>query len=373
MYANFVQKLQGNINNAIKGFSHSLDIDFSAYDPNNYANILKIVAKSGDAIHGFEEFGTGEQQILLMAFYKAYMETFVGEDIILIIEEPEAHLHPIAQRWLKEYIQELCTNGMQVIISTHSEHFIDPINIDGLVRVYKENEITKVKQLTTEQLLNYCINSGVPENRVTDVSVLQHYAIVCSEEQIKGLFADIVILVEGATEAHALPELFKKYNFSMAEHGIEIVPCYGKQSIALFYRLFSAFGYKCYVIFDFDMNEKATEKAFKGIFDFSTILMGVEDYTVEEKYAYFSENYEQYFRNNIEHYAEYEDNIRREYLIVSKPEIAKAVVKIYLDKVPFISDLINALKELERKDSENEAFDNLSLGEKNDEIDDIPF
>ena len=84
----------------IDGFEHKLEIDLSAYDPNNYFNSLRIIAKEGTDNRSFDEFGTGEQQILLMSFVKAYAETFKGENFILGIEEPEAHLHPIAQKWL---------------------------------------------------------------------------------------------------------------------------------------------------------------------------------------------------------------------------------------------------------------------------------
>lgn len=81
---------------SVKGFVHSLAVDFSAYDPNNYAKSMRIFAKEGDCIRGFEEFGTGEQQVLLMAFVKAYMKVFSSEHFVLIVEEPEAHLHPLA-------------------------------------------------------------------------------------------------------------------------------------------------------------------------------------------------------------------------------------------------------------------------------------
>lgn len=77
-----------------------------------------------------------------MAFAKAYMETFNNESFILIIEELEAHLHPIAQRWLKKYIYKMCESGIQVIIFTHSPEFIDASNLEGLVKVFKEQDIT---------------------------------------------------------------------------------------------------------------------------------------------------------------------------------------------------------------------------------------
>ncbi len=150
-FSNFFDAFSDSLKGSVKGFVHSLAVDFSAYDPNNYAKSLRIYAKEGQNIRGFEEFGTGEQQVLLMAFVKAYMQVFSSENFVLIIEEPEAHLHPLAQKWLKEYIVDMCALGIQVIISTHSTDFIDVEYLDGLVRVYKTNGVTQVKQISCDE------------------------------------------------------------------------------------------------------------------------------------------------------------------------------------------------------------------------------
>ncbi|WP_222199105.1 ATP-dependent nuclease [Collinsella ureilytica] len=124
--ASFAEHFAATVQDSVQGFIHKLEVDFSAYDPNNYANALRILAKEGNDVRAFEEFGTGEQQVLLMAFAKAFMQTFGSDSIVLVLEEPEAHLHPLAQRWLKEYIYDLCDSGIQVVISTHSADFVDP-------------------------------------------------------------------------------------------------------------------------------------------------------------------------------------------------------------------------------------------------------
>ena len=48
---------------------------------------------------------------------------------ILLIENPEAHLHPAAQTALGKLIALSAANGKQVIIETHSDHIIDGIRI----------------------------------------------------------------------------------------------------------------------------------------------------------------------------------------------------------------------------------------------------
>ena len=138
----------------------------------------------------------------------------------MIIEEPEAHLHPLAQKWLKEYIVEMCSAGIQVIVSTHSTDFIDAEYLDGLVRVYKEGGITKAIQLTKEDLCTFCVESGAPADKISPDNIIDYYNTRLFADQLKGMFAETIVLVEGATEFFALPVYLKRIGFSLYEHGV---------------------------------------------------------------------------------------------------------------------------------------------------------
>ena len=343
-FQDFFDVFSESMSSAVKGFVHSLAVDFSAYDPNNYAKSLRIYAKEGESIRSFEEFGTGEQQVLLMSFVKAYMEVFNGESFVLIIEEPEAHLHPLAQKWLKEYVVEMCNAGIQVVISTHSTEFVDAEYLDGLVRVYKHDNVTKAIQLTPENLCEYCISSGVPADRISKESVVDFYATKIFGDQLKGMFAETIILVEGATEYFSIPIYLKNAGFSLAEQGIEIINCRGKDSIPLYWRLFNAYGYRCFAIFDCDCNSDKTKNVFSGIFDneWQTESSVCE---VTDNYAYFGKDFEAYLRNAVDGYEEMEKEVSETYQITSKPGKAKAVAQ-HLEPVPeFIKDIIKHLND----------------------------
>jgi putative ATP-dependent endonuclease of OLD family len=90
-------------------------------------------------VRSFDELGTGQEQILAVAFAYAYSRAYgAGEDgLVLVIDEPEAHLHPLAQRWLAAKVDGLGDRGVQVIVTTHSPAFVDLSHIDGLVCVRK--------------------------------------------------------------------------------------------------------------------------------------------------------------------------------------------------------------------------------------------
>ena len=61
---------------------------------------------------------------------------------ILIIENPEAHLHPYAQSILAKFLAMVSCTGVQVIIESHSEHFLN-----GL-RIAVKNQLIDVSSLS---------------------------------------------------------------------------------------------------------------------------------------------------------------------------------------------------------------------------------
>lgn len=53
------------------------------------------------------------------------------ENALLIIENPEAHLHPYSQSRIGKFLAIVANNGVQVLIETHSEHIIDGCRIQA--------------------------------------------------------------------------------------------------------------------------------------------------------------------------------------------------------------------------------------------------
>lgn len=52
-----------------------------------------------------------------------------GENGLVIIENPEAHLHPKGQALLGTFLAQTANSGVQVIIETHSDHILNGIRI----------------------------------------------------------------------------------------------------------------------------------------------------------------------------------------------------------------------------------------------------
>lgn len=130
-FAAFRQSLREDFADLLRTMTHRLDVDFEAYNPVNFFHALRLQADEAGEPRTLEELGTGEEQMLALAFAHAYAKAFHG-GILLAVEEPEAHLHPLAQEWLAKKIAQMAKDGLQIILTTHSPAFVDLLNINGL-------------------------------------------------------------------------------------------------------------------------------------------------------------------------------------------------------------------------------------------------
>ena len=119
---------------------YGLDIDFSAYDASNFFRSLRIFPQLGGEARAYEEMGSGQQQVLALAFSYAYARAFGDEGVLLCIEEPETNLHPLAQRWLAARFEDVIAEGVQIVLTTHSPSFVNLTFPGTTVLVRKADE-----------------------------------------------------------------------------------------------------------------------------------------------------------------------------------------------------------------------------------------
>jgi len=328
----FVESLREELGDLVGGMQHRLQVDFEAYNPVNFFHALRLQAVEGEEPRTLDEMGTGEQQILALALAYAYAKAFHG-GIILVIEEPEAHLHPLAQQWLARRLRKRCAEGLQLIITTHSPSFVSMEGLEGLVLVYKEKGATRIRQLTRQALVKKCIKLGVPENRISEDSVLPFYAANATTDLLSGFFSRAVVLVEGPTEALALPVLLEKVGLDTEKVGIAILSVGGKGNLAKWYRLYTVYEIPCYPIFDND--SKDDEKGMKRKDALRAIglseseqdgVINKKGWVVEGRYTVFGTNFEEIMREYFADYKMLEEQARQQG-IESKPFIARWVAE----------------------------------------------
>lgn len=152
---------------------------------------------------------------------------------IISIEEPEAHLHPDAQKRLYNQIAEM---PGQKIISTHSPYIAANADLSELCNLYKGNgKIISGK-------INL-INLSDEEKRRLRQKVIN----------TKGdlIFSRALVLFEGETEEQALPIFAEKYfNRSPASLGIDFVGVGGAGNYFPFLCLAQSFNIPWYIFSD---------------------------------------------------------------------------------------------------------------------------
>lgn len=80
---------------------------------------------------------------------------------ILLIEEPEAHLHPQIQAKLIKYLQKLSDekDNLQIILTTHSAVVASSVSIDTIIYVTGKNTGIDVRKLSDFELSEDIKNS----------------------------------------------------------------------------------------------------------------------------------------------------------------------------------------------------------------------
>lgn len=334
-FGEFQKALVDKFGEMFGGMTYGLQVDFSAYDPSNFFHSLRMQATENNDIRTFEELGTGQEQLLALAFAHAYAKAFYG-GIILAFEEPEAHLHPLAQEWLARKIHEMAADGLQIIITTHSPAFVNLLNLEGLVLVRKEDGATKIVQNTTTSLCKHCKDNSAHPTKTKVESILPFYSAAATPEITAGLFAKKIILVEGPTEALAVPELLKKAGFDTTKEGVAVIPVGGKGNLAKWWRFFTAYGIPIYVTFDNDLNNKDSngskrKDALKTIgitSDLDSILTS-DEWVVANSYCVFAKDFEASMRKSFTDYEKFEREAKDRLATDSKPILARyAVTKL---------------------------------------------
>jgi putative ATP-dependent endonuclease of OLD family len=358
-FKDFKDKMSSITGELIQNMTHSLQLDFSAYDPSNYYKNLRVLPHENGQVRNFDELGTGQQQILALSFAQAYAKCFKNEKgLILIIDEPEAHLHPLAQKWLARTLYQMAKDGLQLVVTTHSHYFIDLEFLEGIYLVRKENEMTYVTNHKKSTFAKYCKDNGA--NNANENTIIPFYVKSATSNILKGFFAKKVVLVEGMTEELALPIYLEKVGLDVLREGIDIIGVGGKGELAKWWRLFTAYNIPCYVCFDNDAEDDGKGNKRRDFLktmkledaDQNNILQ-TEQWLVNDKFCVFGKDFEDTFRKSFTKYNEIEGDIKKE-LGDSKPLVAREVGKIICngnynendEGWKYLKDLANKIKDL---------------------------
>ena len=190
-----------------------LEVGLSASDFKSLKSRLSLLADSFE----IEQNGLGFNNLIYMAVVLS--ELTKNPDSCyrgLIVEEPEAHLHPQLQAVLLQYLQSIqAVQGerpVQLFVTSHSPNFASIADLDSLVCLVDTG--TAVETFLPRSV---AFEKGKREK-------LERYLDVTRAEIF---FARRVIFVEGAAELMMVHALAKRIGCDLRQHGVSLISVEG--------------------------------------------------------------------------------------------------------------------------------------------------
>jgi predicted ATPase len=114
-------------------FSFNLEAWLGVISPNHgfKAHVQELSDTSNATFHGRRAKNVGFGLSYVLPVIVALLQSTVQENSIVLIENPEAHLHPKGQTEMARLIARCVEAGTQVVIETHSDHIFDGIRVQA--------------------------------------------------------------------------------------------------------------------------------------------------------------------------------------------------------------------------------------------------
>ena len=271
-WTNLIESGKGKINEhlnetSIEGKEQNIDIDFLPFEFRRIVDNLRIQFPffKDDKINGdfkkqrylqISQNGLGYNNLLYIATVlgdltnkKEYVEPKAYYS--LLIEEPEAHLHPQLQNIFFNYMNTLNKKGIQIFITSHSPTITAKVDLNSLIIL--QNQQGKIYSLSLRE----------SELNEKNKKYLAKFLDVTKSQLF---FSNGTILVEGISEALLLP-VFSRImgkEYDIEKKGIEIVNINGV-AFEHFAKLYNSddedkrLASRCAIITDDDRNKKTEE------------------------------------------------------------------------------------------------------------------
>lgn len=160
-----------------------------AYMPKNEKIIRDIIIRIDDDIT-VEQLSEGEKKLILV---KTVLEILSDEKTLVLMDEPDAHLHEIRKKNLYSMMGEY--PNRQIVIATHSPAFIDvadqnqikmlKLNDSGKAMLYEEEKLEAIRKLTgsrinafLERPILYCEGTETSVESILYPLLFPNYKIV---------------------------------------------------------------------------------------------------------------------------------------------------------------------------------------------------
>ena len=120
------EHLQAQVEKWLSEISPGIRINFENYE---HANSVGLMLKQDDyeSVNYYSALNVGFGITYVLPVIIALLKAKSGD--MVIIENPEAHLHPKGQRRMGELISRAASGGVQILVETHSDHVLNGIRL----------------------------------------------------------------------------------------------------------------------------------------------------------------------------------------------------------------------------------------------------
>jgi len=211
---------------------------------------LKIIL-SDLSLSSFEpgRNGLGMNNILYVAILLEYLQRRIALNRsagqLILIEEPEAHLHPQLQFSLIAALRDI---GVQTILTSHSTQITSQVPLSSIVSMTKRENATIAAG-------NLALNAALTDPEIAD---LERYLDATKSSL---LYARKVMLVEGPAEMFLIPAMIEHvYGVKLERLGISVIAIHGVH-FDVYAKLFQqgSLEKKCAIVADADMKPSDAE------------------------------------------------------------------------------------------------------------------
>ncbi|SPH21022.1 DNA replication and repair protein RecF [Ascidiaceihabitans donghaensis] len=190
-----------------------LAVELSGSDFTKFASRLSLLVDSFE----IERNGLGYNNLIFMAVVLSELAKNADSAYrSLIVEEPEAHLHPQLQAVLLRYLSDIKVaegeRPVQVFVTSHSPNFVSIADLDAVECLVETGASVDVFHPRSVSF-----GKGKKEK-------LKRYLDVTRAEIF---FARRVIFVEGAAELLMIDLMAKKMNYDLRNHGVSLISVEG--------------------------------------------------------------------------------------------------------------------------------------------------
>lgn len=193
----------------------------------------------------FNSLSTGQKSIFYLIFSIYGLEL---ENALVLIDEPELHLHPALQKKYFELLKKARKKrNLQIILSTHSPVFIDEETIKSTFRFYKKDDDTKI-------IIPEIKKNSKKDDDTNIKEIKELFQILTYTNSARIFFANRVVLVEGASDEYFFKFFYDNYflKHHNTNESVEIIHITGKKQFEKWREFLKKFGIKNYFIGDFD-------------------------------------------------------------------------------------------------------------------------